>query len=124
MESRIDLGKENQPTHSTTGQSGTASTRARESAEAFKERANEVVDEASKAASKAYDQASHVVGEKYEQAVNYSRSNPGTALLVAFGAGVGIGILVAAGMPSRSRVSRIAEPVVGALSQIALEFIR
>jgi ABC-type nitrate/sulfonate/bicarbonate transport system permease component len=89
-----------------------------------KERAGEVVDQASKTVNQAYEQASQVVGETYDQAITYSRSNPGTAILIAFGAGVGIGLLVAAGMPARSRMNRIAEPVVGALSQIALEFIR
>ena len=127
MDTSKNLGQEFQPSRSTTsstGQAASASSRAQEVASEAKERAGEVIDQASQKVSEAYEQASQKVGETFEQAITYSRSNPGTALLIAFGAGVGIGLLVASGMPSRSRVNRIAEPVVGALSQIALEFIR
>ena len=72
----------------------------------------------------AYDRASRGVTETYGQAVDYTRSNPGTATLVAFGAGVGIGLLIANSVTSRSRTQRIVPPVMRALSEIAGELFR
>jgi hypothetical protein len=61
----------------------------------------------------------------YDQAMSYGRENPGKLTLIAFGAGIGIGILLASNMGGgRSRTNRIAEPVINALSQVATEFFR
>jgi len=61
----------------------------------------------------------------YDKTVTYGRENPGTMTLIAFGAGIGIGVLLASSLTGgRSRTNRIAEPIVNALSQVALEFLR
>ncbi len=59
-----------------------------------------------------------------DQAVDYGRDNPGTATLIAFGAGVGLGLLIASNVNSRSRSQRMVPPVMKALSDIAVEFFR
>lgn len=82
----------------------------------------EVIDKAKENLTDAYDRASKGVTETWGQAVDYTRSNPGTATLVAFGAGIGVGLLIANSVSSRSRAQRIAPPVIRALSEIAAEF--
>ena len=72
----------------------------------------------------AYGKTSEVLSNTYDQAMTYGRENPGKLTLIAFGAGIGIGILLASGMGGRSRTNRIAEPIVGALSQVAMEFFK
>lgn len=108
----------------TTAPTASAPTRAREEASNIKDRASEVVDQTRQAVTNAYEQTTQALGNTYEQARTYSRQNPGTAMLVAFGAGVGLGVILASGFTGRSRMSRIVEPIVGALSQVALEFLR
>jgi hypothetical protein len=57
--------------------------------------------------------------------MDYGRENPGKMTLIVFGVGVGVGLLLAGGVAStRDRRSRIAEPVINALSNLAYEFIR
>ena len=87
---------------------------------------NEMVDHAKQAVSEAYQHATTSVNETLGQAKDYSRENPGTATLVAFGVGVGVGILLTSGVlsPSRSRSQRIVSPVMTALSEIAGELFR
>ena len=62
--------------------------------------------------------------DTYDQAMVYGKENPGKLTLIAFGAGIGIGVLVASGLGGRRRNSRFTEPIVNALSQVALEFFR
>lgn len=111
-------------THSTTSQTGSAPTRAKDEASNLKDRAGEVVEQTKQAVSNAYEQTSQALGNTYDQAMTYSRNNPGTVLMIAFGAGVGIGLLLASGRSTRGRMSRISEPIVSALSAVALEFLR
>jgi len=80
-------------------------------------------DETKRAMSHAYDRSSRAIGETYDQALEYGRHNPGKTVLIAFGVGVGVGMLLL-GSGRRSRVSRYGEPIVNALSNMALEFIR
>ena len=80
-------------------------------------------EETKRAVSHAYERSSKALSETYDQALEYGRHNPGKAVLIAFGVGVGIGILLL-GSNRRSKVSRYGEPVVNALSNMALEFIR
>jgi ElaB protein len=101
-----------------------APTRAREEASNIKDRAGEVMDQTRQAVTNAYEKTSETLSNTYDQAVTYGRENPGTFALIAFGAGIGIGVLLASGLGGRSRMSRIAEPIVGALSQVAIEFLR
>ncbi|MGH9837687.1 MAG: hypothetical protein ACREEM_02765 [Blastocatellia bacterium] len=86
----------------------------------------EAVDQARQTVNDAYQRASRSVNETLGQAKEYSRENPGTATLVAFGVGVGVGVLLASGVLSsgRSRSQRIVPPVMNALSEIAAEVFR
>lgn len=137
MESNKNLGDQNKPTankpsttagHSTTtgSQPPTASApqRAREIASDVGSGVQTAYDQTVKAVSDAYGKTSEVLTNTYDQTMTYGRENPGKLTLIAFGAGIGIGILLASGMGGRSRNGRFVEPVVTALSQVALEFFR
>ena len=80
-------------------------------------------DETKEAMRQAYERSARSIGRTYDQAVEYSRHNPGKTALIAFGVGVGVGMLLL-GSGRRSRVSRYGEPIVNALSNMAIEFIR
>jgi hypothetical protein len=82
------------------------------------------MDQMRRSASEAYNRASHGMNETWEQAMEYGRENPGKATLIAFGAGVGVGLLLANGFVTRSRSRRIVPPVMNALSEIASEIFR
>jgi hypothetical protein len=92
----------------------------------FGKEATHVVDQAKQVATDAYNRASKSLNEGYNQAVDYGRENPGTSMLIAFGAGIGIGILLAGGLGSSrdTRTSRIVPPVMNALSEIVTEVFR
>jgi len=92
-------------------------------AQGILERGAKVYGQAEQAASEAYDKTAKVVSETYEQAKSYSTENPGKTILIALGIGVGLGLLLGASS-GRSRTGRIAQPVIHALSDIALEFFR
>ena len=100
--------------------------KAREMASEVGGRMEAAVDQTKRAVTDAYDKTSEVLTSTYNQTMDYGRENPGKLTLIAFGAGIGIGILLASGLGTgrTTRTSRIAEPVVGALSQIAMEFFR
>jgi len=87
-------------------------------------RSAEVVEQAKRAVSDVYDRTSRSVQETYGQALEYGRENPGKVMLIAFGAGIGVGLLLAGNFHPRSRRSRIVPPVMNALSEIAAEFFR
>ena len=87
------------------------------------ERGADAYGKAEQSVGDVYDKTAKAVGETYEQAKRYSRKNPDKAILIALGIGIGLGFLF--GASSRhSRTGRIARPVVNALSDIALEFLR
>jgi ElaB/YqjD/DUF883 family membrane-anchored ribosome-binding protein len=120
------LGSQSAGSHSTGSQStgsqsntqaGSATQRAREAGQTAYDQTRQVVNEA-------YDKTSEVLTNTYDQAMTYGRENPGKLTMIAFGAGIGIGILLAGSFGGRSRTNRIAEPIVGALSQVAMEFFR
>jgi len=114
--------------HSSTGTSGHASSapqRAREIASDVSSGVQTAYDQTVKAVGDAYEKTSEVLNNTYDQTMTYGRENPGKLTMIAFGAGIGIGILLASGLGGgRSRNSRFAEPIVGALSQVALELFR
>jgi ElaB/YqjD/DUF883 family membrane-anchored ribosome-binding protein len=87
-------------------------------------RNSEPMDQMKQSVGEAYNRASHSMNETWEQAMEYGRENPGKATLIAFGAGVGVGLLLANGFVTRSRSRRIVPPVMNALSEIASEFFR
>ena len=82
-----------------------------------------MIDQVKQRASEAYDQANKRLSEQYEKAINYSRENPGKTALIAFGVGVGA-LLVSNFSSSRSRRSRMVEPVMRAVSTLARELFR
>ncbi len=93
-------------------------------AENIKERVGEAYEQAEQAVDDAYDKTSRKVSETYEKAKSYSNENPGKSIFIALGIGVGLGLLLGASSQHRSRTNRIAEPVVNALSDVALAFFR
>jgi len=134
MESNKNLSEgtsTNRPT--TKSQTSTGSTphtasapqKAREMASEVNARMEAAVDQTKRVVTDAYDKTSEALSNTYNQTLEYGRENPGKLTLIAFGAGIGVGILLASGLAGgRSRTNRIAEPVVTALSQIAMEFFR
>jgi len=89
------------------------------------DRGAEKIDQAKRKVSQAYDQASRSLNEQYEKAMDYGRENPGKTTLIAFGVGVGVGLLVASNFSApHSRRRRVVEPVINALSTIASELFR
>lgn len=86
-------------------------------------RGAEARGQAEKALCDVYDKTAHAMGQTYEKAKNYTKNKPDKAILIALGIGVGLGFLLSA--KSRpSRIGRFARPVVNALSEIAMEFLR
>jgi ElaB/YqjD/DUF883 family membrane-anchored ribosome-binding protein len=91
--------------------------------ESLRERGAEAYGKAEQAVSDAYDKTSEKVGETYDKAKIYSSEHPGTTILIAFGMGLGLGLLLAAGTTHRSH-NRFAQPVINALSGVASEIFR
>jgi len=75
-------------------------------------------------ARQAREHSSYGLYKTWEQAMNYSRENPGKSTLIAFGVGVGLGLLMVNGFTTRSRSRRIVPPLMNALSEIASELFR
>jgi ElaB/YqjD/DUF883 family membrane-anchored ribosome-binding protein len=89
----------------------------------IQERGAEVYGKTEKAVSDVYDKTARAATETYEKTRKYSVENPGKTILVSLGIGAGLGYLL--GARSRpSRASRLAHPVVNAVSGIAREFFR
>ena len=84
-------------------------------------RGSEVYGETKQAVSLAGDRTAKTLSDGYKLAMSYGREHPGKMTMIALGAGFGIGLLLAG---RRTRMSRYAEPVINALSYIALEFVR
>ena len=85
------------------------------------ERGSEAYGKAEQAVSDVYDKTTQKVSETYEEAKSYTNENPGKTILIALGIGIGLGLLLGASS-GRSRTSRIANPVINALSDVAHEF--
>ncbi|HWP44606.1 MAG TPA: hypothetical protein VNO14_15270 [Blastocatellia bacterium] len=109
---------------STTGGTSTAPQRAREMGREAARGAQQVYDQTRQTVSDAYGKTSETLSHTYDQAMNYGRQHPGQLTLIAFGAGIGVGLLLASSMSGRSRTSRIIEPVGQALTHIAAEIFR
>jgi ElaB/YqjD/DUF883 family membrane-anchored ribosome-binding protein len=80
-------------------------------------------EETKRSMSQAYQRSAGAIGQTYDQALDYGRNHPGKAALIAFGIGVGVGLLLVSS-GRRSRISRYGEPLVNVLSNIATDFIR
>jgi ElaB/YqjD/DUF883 family membrane-anchored ribosome-binding protein len=88
-------------------------------------RGAEMIDQVKQKAGEVYDQANKSLSEQYEKAINYGRENPGKTSLIAFGVGVGVGVLLVSNFSeSRSRRSRMVEPVMSAVSTLVRELFR
>lgn len=87
-------------------------------------RGAEAYGKAEKAVCDAYEKTSQKACETYDKAKNYTHDNPGTSILIALGIGVGLGLIIGATSHHESRASRIAKPVVNALSDIAKQYFR
>lgn len=95
-----------------------ATQRAKEGVQTAYEETKQVVNDA-------YGKTTEVLTNTYDQAMVYGKDNPGKLTLIAFGAGIGFGVLLASGFTGgRSRSSRIGEPIVTALSQVAMAFLK
>lgn len=90
----------------------------------IKERSAEFADKAKQTVTEAYDKTSRTLNEGYGQAIDYGRENPGKTVLIAFGVGIGVGLLLSNNMSPRSRAGRIVPPVMNALSDIAVQLFR
>ena len=71
----------------------------------------------------AYDRTSRKLNDTYRQVTEYGQDHPGTMTLIAFGAGIGTGLLLA-GLGSRSRTERILSPILSAVADVAKEVLR
>src|SRR5262245_11569437 len=69
-------------------------------------RGGDVMDQAKRKAGRVYDQANRSLNEQYERVIDYGRENPGKTTLIAFGVGVGVGLLVVGGFNAGRRRSR------------------
>ena len=118
-----NTGFSNTPSTGQTTPTAASPQRARDE---FSNRSSEVIDQTKQAVTQAYDKTAETLSQSYSQAMDYGRENPGKLTLIAFGAGIGIGLLLAGGFSGgrSNRTTRIAEPAIDALSRIALEFFR
>lgn len=82
------------------------------------------VGEMRRGAGESYGRAGQGLNETWGQVMDYSREHPGKSTLIAFGVGVGVGLLMGGGFTARSRARRIVPPVMNALSEIASELFR
>ena len=89
-----------------------------------KERGAEIADKAKQTFNEAYERTSHALNDSYGRAIDYGSQHPGQAMIIAFGIGVGVGLLISSNVSSRGRTSRIVPPVMNALSEIAAEMFR
>lgn len=113
----VDANKNKTPQEQKSGELGSAGA----TVESTLERGAEVYGQAKEAVNDVYAKTAQAVSETYEKAKSYSTENPGKAMLIGLGVGVGLGFLLGANT-HQSRASRFARPVVNALSEIAREF--
>ncbi len=93
--------------------------------ENLKEHAEHICGQVKHAVCEVCGKTANAATETYEHAKSYTNDNPGKAVFIALGIGVGLGLLLGAkSHHSRLRSGRYAQPVIGALSDIALEFFR
>jgi len=110
---------------STTGKGRESETRSMKNlGSEVKERGAQIAGQAKETFNQAYQRASQGVSEGWEQAMDYSRSHPAQATIIAFGAGIGFGLLLAGNLHSRNRTRRLVPPILNALSEIAREVFR
>jgi ElaB/YqjD/DUF883 family membrane-anchored ribosome-binding protein len=88
-------------------------------------KAGEAVEQVKEKVTDAYERTAEGLNKTYKNALEYGREHPGQMSLITFGAGIGIGMLLASGFSSRSsRTQRILPPVLDAVSRVARELFR
>ena len=92
------------------------------------EKAREVIEGTRQKLTHAYDRTTSNINQQYGKVVDYGKEHPGTATLLAFGIGLGAGLLLSQQLSHRhaqpSRTSRIVPPVMNALSLMANQLFR
>jgi ElaB/YqjD/DUF883 family membrane-anchored ribosome-binding protein len=93
--------------------------------EQVEDRGAETIDQAKRKVSQVYDRANRSMNAQYEKARGYGRENPGKTTLLAFGVGVGVGLIVAGSLSGpRNRRGRMYESVMNGLSTFAHDLFR
>lgn len=93
--------------------------------EQVQDKGAEIIDQAKQKVGEVYDQANKTLSKQYGKAIDYSRENPGKTTLIAFGVGIGAGLLLLSNFSaSRSRRSRVMGPVINAVSTLARKLFR
>ncbi|MDI6851975.1 MAG: hypothetical protein QME75_00020 [Deltaproteobacteria bacterium] len=105
------------------GSAGSMSEHGEEVYEKARQTAGEVYQKTTEAVGEAYEKTSRAVTGAYEEAVSYGRENPAMMTLIAFGIGVGVGLLLASSM-RRPRYGGFAEPLIGAFQDFARDYLR
>jgi ElaB/YqjD/DUF883 family membrane-anchored ribosome-binding protein len=118
----------NKPQHQQTAASATArntpvSERVTNEVKEVADKAKDMAEGAKEKLTRAYDRTAEAVNGTYQKAVEYGKENPGKTTLIAFGVGVGVGMLLASGRSPRGR-GRFVPPVMNALSEIATQLFR
>lgn len=109
---------------SMTGASAEAAVeRGKEAYEKAQQYGSEVYQKTSEAVGEAYEKTADVVSGAYEQAISYGRENPALMTLIAFGLGVGVGLLLASSV-RQSRYRSLTAPIVDAISDFANDYLR
>jgi len=88
-------------------------------AEKAKQAAAQAVKDAKERLNRAYERSTDAVTQTYYRAMDYSRENPGTATLVALGAGFTLGVLFAHG--GRRNDRRFLPAVAATLADAVLD---
>ncbi len=118
-------GGQNNPTASAPQRAREVESDVKSFTEEARKQGEQAYQQTKQVVSNAYEKTSEALNDTYNQAMSYGRDNPGTVTLIAFGAGVGIGLLLAGAFTDRrSRYNRLAEPVVNTLAEIAKEYFR
>jgi ElaB/YqjD/DUF883 family membrane-anchored ribosome-binding protein len=89
-------------------------------AQDLKDRASEAAASAKERAAETYDRTRDALNRSYDRALDYGRQNPGSAILMGFGAGIGVGLLLAGSAASRRR-SGLLPSVATSLADIVYE---
>jgi ElaB/YqjD/DUF883 family membrane-anchored ribosome-binding protein len=91
--------------------------------EKARESAGEAYEKTSEKLGEAYEKTSRAVTGAYEEAISYGRENPALMTLIAFGLGMGVGLLLAGSM-RRPRYGGFTEPIIGAFQDFARDYLR